>query len=183
MVTDFGAHHIDIVHWALDMDTSGPVKFENVSATLPNVDDLYNTATGFHFEAIYKDGTRMTVADDRSSTGEILFEGEDGKSILVTRDALTMTPTDLRREKIKDDEIKLYESRDHVKNFIDCIYSGKPTVAPIEAAHRTITVSHLANIAIRGGIQSFDWDPAKEQSSDTKINADLDRPMRAPYAI
>ncbi|MFT4640035.1 MAG: putative dehydrogenase [Verrucomicrobiales bacterium] len=110
MVTDFGAHHIDIVQWALDMDTSGPVKFENFSATLPDKSELYNTATSFHFEAIYKDGTRMIVADDRSSTGEILFEGEDGKSILATRDALTMTPTELRREKIQDNEIKLQTS-------------------------------------------------------------------------
>ncbi|MGY8686379.1 MAG: hypothetical protein ACKVHP_01370 [Verrucomicrobiales bacterium] len=68
-------------------------------------------------------------------------------------------------------------------NFIDCIYNGKPTVAQIEAAHRTISVSHLANIAIRSGIKAFDWDPAKEQSSDAKINAGLDRPMQAPYAI
>ena len=183
MVTDFGAHHIDIVHWALGMDESGPVKIENISATLPKADVLYNTATDFHFECVYADGTRMTVDDDRSSTGEILFEGEDGKSILVTREALTMTPTELRREKIKKDEIKLYESRGHVKNFIDCIYSGKPTVAPIEAAHRTISVSHLANIGIRKGISAFDWDPAKEQSSNETVNVGLDRPMRAPYAI
>ena len=50
MVTDFGAHHIDIVHWALGMDESGPVEFENISATLPKADALYNTATDFHFE-------------------------------------------------------------------------------------------------------------------------------------
>ena len=183
MVTDFAAHHIDIVQWALGMDDSGPVKFENIKGTLPAADELYNTATGFHFECVYADGTRMTVDDDRSSTGEILFEGEDGKSILVTRDALTMTPSELRREKIKDDEIKLYESRGHVENFIDCIYSGQPTVAPIEAAHRTITISHLANIGIRNGIAAFDWDPSKEQSSNPTVNSWLERPMRAPYAI
>ncbi len=183
MVTDFGAHHFDIVHWALDMDASGPVKFENVSATLPAPGDLYNTATSFRFECLYKDGVRMTVSDDRSSTGSILFEGEGGKSILVTRDELKMTPVELRREKIKDDETKLYESRSHERNFIDCVYSGKPTVAPIEAAHRTISVAHLANIAIRNGIKSFDWDPTKEQSTDAAINAGLDRPMRSPYQV
>ena len=35
MVTDFGAHHIDIVQWALDMDASGPVRFRNLGARSP----------------------------------------------------------------------------------------------------------------------------------------------------
>lgn len=181
MVTDFGAHHFDIVQWALGMDESGPVKFTDIKATLPASSEIYNTATSFQFTYHYADGTPVHVSDDRSSTGSILFEGEDGKSILVTRDALTMTPNELRREKIQDDEIKLYESRGHVRNFLDCIYSGEPTVAPIEAAHRTVSIAHLANIGIRQGISSFDWDPAKEQSSNAKINAHLDREAREPY--
>ena len=182
MVTDFGAHHIDIVHWALDMDSSGPTKIEKISGTLPKATELYNTASDFHFECLYGD-KRMVVSSDRSSTGGIVFEGEGGKSIHVTRDSLEMTPTELRREKIGDDEIKLYESRDHVKNFIECIYSGKPTVAPIEAAHRTITVSHLANIGMRLGKGSIDWDPKTERSTDAEVNRRLSRPMRAPYAL
>lgn len=181
MVTDFGAHHIDIVHWALDMDASGPSRVENISGTLPDAKALYNTATAFHFECLYGD-TRMIVSDEQSSTGAIVFEGEGGKSIRVTRDSLEMTPKELRREKIGDDEIKLYESRDHVRNFVDCVYSGKPTVAPIEAAHRTITVSHLANIGIRLGKEAFDWDPKTERSTDEAVNAALTRPARAPYA-
>lgn len=183
MVTDFGAHHIDIVQWALGMDASGPVKFEKVEANLPDPKALYNTATDFHFEATYANGTRLIIDDDRSSTGKITFEGEDGKWIEVSRDSLKMNPTELRREKIQDDEVKLYESRDHVKNFIDCVFSGEPTVAPIEASHRTISVAHLANIAIRGGVAEFDWDPKAETSSNETINAGLDRPTRAPYGI
>ncbi|MEM7385400.1 MAG: Gfo/Idh/MocA family oxidoreductase [Verrucomicrobiota bacterium] len=181
MVTDFGAHHIDIVHWALGMDESGPVKLEKIQGKLPEVKELYNTATEFHFEAVYGNGTRVVVDNEVSSTGRIIFHGEDGKSITVTRDNLEMTPAALRREKIREDEVKLYESTNHVGNFIDCVYSGKPTVAPIEAAHRTITVAHLANIGIRTGKASFVWDPDKEKSTDEEVNHHLDRPAREAY--
>jgi predicted dehydrogenase len=166
MVTDFGAHHIDIVHWALDMDESGPVSFENIKAELPAPTDLWNTAKTFSFECVYADGSRMFVSD----VTEFKASG-------IT------TPPELRGERIKDGEVKLYKSANHEANFIDCIYSGKPTIAPLEAAHRTITVSHLANLAIRHGIANFKWDPKTEKSDNDVINAGLCRAMRAPWSL
>jgi predicted dehydrogenase len=184
MVTDFGAHHIDIVHWALGMDESGPVEFENIKAELPNKDELWNTATKFSFDAVYADGNRMSVFDvaDFKASG-ITFVGEGDKTLFTSRGVMTTTPKELRGEKIKEGEVKLYESRDHEKNFIDCIYSGKPTVAPLEAAHRTITVAHLANLAIRNGVTKFKWDPKTEKSDNDTINAGLSRAMRAPWSL
>ncbi len=165
MVTDWGAHHIDIVQWALGMDESGPVKFENIKGELPDQKALYNTPEKYHFEAIYADGLRMTVQDnggDNNKTG-ITFHGESGKSIFVKRGTLRIEPRELARVKIGEGETRLYESKDHYRNFIDSVYSGEPTAAPIEAAHRTITVAHLANLAMRLGKTGLKWDPKTEK--------------------
>ncbi len=181
MVTDIGAHHIDIAQWALGMDESGPVKFENLTATLPPATDLYNTATAFHFACVYANGVRMEVSDQFE--GGLTFLGEGGKSIAITRGKLVTNPPELRAQKLKDGEIKLYESKQHERNFIDCIYSGQPTVAPIEAAHRTISIAHLANLGLRNGISSFAWNPETEKSDHDAINAGLSRPLRAPWSL
>jgi len=182
MVTDWGAHHLDIVQWALGMDGSGPVRIEVRSARLPPEGDVYNTATDFDFDAIYANGVRVNVAND--SKDGITFEGEGGRSLFVNRDKVETTPKELIRDRIKDGEIRLYESRLHERNFVDCIYSGAETITPIEVGHRSISVSHLGNIAIRLGRSALDWDPVKERFiNDAQADAMLHRPMRAPYAI
>ena len=95
-----------------------------------------------------------------------------------------MNPADLRKEKIRDNEVHLYKSKLHERNFVDCIYDGKPTITPAEVSHRSITVGHLANIAIRLGRERIAWDPAAEKVvNDPAANAMLTRPMRAAYAI
>lgn len=182
MITDWGAHHLDIVQWALGQDAGGPVRIENIQADLPPQTEIYNTPAHYAFDAVYADGTRVSVSD-RNPNG-ILFEGEDGKSIFVSRDKLQFNPVELRQEKIRPDEIHLYESRVHEANFVDCIYSGEPTAAPAEVSHRAITISHLANIAIRLGRSQLQWDPVTERIvNDSAANEMLSRPMRREYAV
>jgi predicted dehydrogenase len=181
-ITDFGAHHLDIVQWALGTDDSGPIAIENVVATLPPPTDLYDTATDFEFDAVYGNGVRVNVSN--RNRGGILFEGEGGKSIFVSRRVLEMKPNELRKDEIGEGEIHLYQSKLHERNFIDCIYDGKPTIAPAEVGHRSITIAHLANIAIRLGRSGLRWDPVAEQVIDDSVtNAMLSRPMRQPYAV
>ncbi len=184
MITDWGAHHIDIVQWALDMDGSGPVEFRDLRADLPAPGALYNTAKTFHFECVYANGVVMTVDDESVGPNGITFEGENGRTIFVSREQLVFKPEELRKEKIRDNEIRLYESNNHQRNFIDCVYSGKPTVSPIEAAHRSISVAHLANIALRLGRKRLPWDPATERvPNDAEANGMLGRAMRAPWKL
>jgi len=182
MITDWGAHHLDIVQWALDADAGGPVRVEIRHAVLPPADAVYNTVPEYDFDVVYASGLRVNVSDKHPNG--ILFEGEDGRTIFVNRDRLETTPEELRRERIRAGEVHLYESRLHERNFVDCISSAAPTVTPIEVSHRAISISHLANIAIRLGRSSLAWDPAAERVvDDDAANALLDRPMRRAYAV
>jgi predicted dehydrogenase len=181
-ITDWGAHHLDIVQWALGQDATGPVAIENIDAHLPLQSDVYNTPEHYEFDAVYADGTRVNVSD--AHPNGILFEGENGKSIFVSRGKLQFTPDAMRQEKIRAEETHLYVSNVHERNFVDCIYNREPTAAPIEASHRAITISHLANIAIRLGREEIKWDPRTERVvNDERANTMLSRPMRKPYAV
>lgn len=181
LITDWGAHHLDILQWALGTDASGPVRIENVVATLPSPDRIYNTATDFSFDVVYASGVRANVSNKHRNG--LLFTGENDRTIFVSRGVLESKPDELRREKIGPGEIRLYESNLHERNFIDHIYDAKPPISPAEVGHRSITIAHLANIAIRLGRSSLRWDPAAERfPDDAEANKLLSRPMRRAYA-
>lgn len=181
-VTDFGAHHLDIVQWALDRDRSGPVEFFNFQATWPEPGSLYTTPPKFSFEYRYDDGTLVQVADKMDFGSGIAFEGERG-SLTTVRGGLKIEPAELRRP-LGDDDVRLYESKDHFRNFIDAIQDGVAPAAPVETAHRSITIAHLANIGLRLGRKTLRWDPAAERVlGDDEADAMRSRPMRAPWRL
>jgi len=55
-------------------------------------------------------------------------------------------------------------------------------IAPAEIAHRSITMSHLGNVAMKLN-QDLEWDPKTEQIlNNDKANSMLTRTMREPWA-
>jgi predicted dehydrogenase len=181
-ITDFGAHHLDIVQWALGQDESGPVEFFDLKAEWPAPGSLYNTAPKFSFAYRYADGTTVRVMDKQDFGAGISFEGENG-TVLCNRGKLQITPDSLRKP-LAEGDVRLYESKDHFRNFIDAIRDGVKPAAPIEYAHRSITIAHLANIGLRLHREKVRWDPVKEQiMDDAAAAAMLTRPMRGPWQL
>lgn len=67
--------------------------------------------------------------------------------------------------------------------FAEAIKLRKKSGGHAEAAHRTITNIHLANIAIRTG-RTLHYDPVKEQIiGDEEANRLVNQPMRAPWRL
>ena len=160
MITDWGAHHCDIVQWALGKDSSGPVLVENFKSDMPARKEIFNTAANYSFEYVYEEGTRVFVSN--KFPNGIRFVGEKGKEIFVCRGKLEMKPKEMIRQKLTESEVHLYKSGQHERNFIDCIYSGKPTITTCEIGHRSISIAHLANIGLRLGRKQIKWDPVNE---------------------
>lgn len=178
-ITDWGGHHPDIAQWGMGTELTGPIEIRNATGRWAD-DGLYNTAVDFTFEAIYENGVRMVISN--RTRGGVTFEGADG-SIWVNRGAIESKPGDLVYSDITDRELHLYKSDDHFRNFIDCVLSRKEPVAPIEQAHRSITIAHLGNIALKLG-RNIRWDPVAERAvNDDEANRMLSRPMRAPWSL
>ncbi|MEN6535934.1 MAG: gfo/Idh/MocA family oxidoreductase, partial [Bryobacteraceae bacterium] len=131
--------------------------------------------------AIYKSGVRMVISS-RARSG-VTFEGTEG-SIWVDRGYLESKPDPtLIYSDIADNEIHLYKSENHYENFIDCVLSRKEPIAPVEHGHRSITIAHIGNIALRLG-RNLKWDPVAERIlNDDEANRMLSRPMRAPWSL
>ena len=178
-VTDFGAHHLDIAQWGLGMDSSGPVSIREPKAKYAE-HPIYDTATEFYFECEYASGVRL-ICSDKERPG-VVFEGSDGWA-WANRGTHEASSRDIISEPTGGGEVQLYRSANHVTNFVDSCFSRKPTVAPIEAAHRSVSIAHLANISLLTG-RSLRWDPAIERVADDKgANAMLERPYRKPWAL
>lgn len=181
-LTDWAGHHIDIAHWGLGLDYTGPVEIEG-RGVYPK-DGIYNAPTEYKFTCIYENGLTMIVANDQQQPmgmGTVWY-GEDGW-IHVKRGKLEASSEKILKEVIGPDEIKLYDSRDHQQNFLDCVRSRKKTITPIDIAHRSISVALLGEIAMLTE-RKLRWDPEKEVFlNDDEANRMLSRPMRSPWHL
>jgi predicted dehydrogenase len=181
-LTDWAGHHVDIAHWGLGLDRTGPVEIEG-KGVYPK-EGLYDAPTQYKFTCKYANGLTMIVANDRQQPKGMgaMWYGEKGW-IHVNRGGLNAEPKSVLDEVIGPDEIKLYESRDHQGNFLDCVKSRKETITPVEIAHRSISVGLLGEIAMLTG-EKLKWDPDKEifLNSD-QANRLLSRPMRSPWHL
>lgn len=181
-VTDWGGHHPDIAQWGMDTEHTGPVAIKNAKGTFPPSDALWNTATEYSFECEYANGVRLIVADTTKHKMGVTFEGTDGW-IYVKRGLIDANPKSLLKEVIGPDEIHLYKSAQHFRNFIDCVISRDEPIAPCEVAHRSISIAHLGNIAMLLG-RDLKWNPAMEQFiGDPSAQWMLNRPYRSPWKL
>ncbi len=177
-LTDWGGHHPDIAQWGMDTEYTGPVKIQNAKASCL-LHPVWNTAAEFYFEAIYKNGVKLIVSS-KEEFGGVKFEGTEG-SVWSSRGQHGASSPELLDTVIGNDEVHLYKSDNHFRNFIDCVYSRKETAAPAEKAHRSITIAHLGNIAMILN-QDLEWDPDTEKFiNNENANRMLSRPMRAPW--
>jgi hypothetical protein len=130
----------------------------------------------------YRSGVKVycNQGPDRKNGTE--FEGEQGV-IYVNRGKLESTPAEILSKPLTDEDVRLYESRNHLDNWYECIKSRKTPICDVEVGHRSATVCHLGNIACRLG-RRIVWNPEKEEiSGDTEAAAMLMYEYRAPWRL
>ena len=178
---DWIGHHVDIAHWGLDFDRTGPSEIDG-TGEFPR-DGLWNTAGKYRLTAKYPNGIIMTIAgghgDIRDGTKWI---GPDGW-VWVTRGKIDAEPKSLLEEKFGPNDIHLFRSPGHQRNFLDCVKSRKETLTPCETAHRSATPGHLGAIAMKLG-RKIRFNPQTEEIiNDATAASLLGRPMRAPWHL
>ena len=179
-LTDWAGHHIDIAHWGLDLERTGPVEIEG-KGEYPK-DGIYDVPMTYKFTCKYANGIVMTVANNKQIPQGTKWTGDKGW-VYVKRGKLDADPKSVLDEVIGPNEIHLYESRDHKQNFLDCVKNRKETIAPAEVGHRSISVGLLGEIAMLTE-EKLKWDPDKELFiNNERANRYLSRPMRSPWHL
>jgi len=181
MITGWGSHHLDIAHWGMGTEFTGPIEVEG-RAEFPK-DGLWDVHGDFHIEYTYANGVKMIAADEKVHKNGVRFEGDKGW-IFVTRGAIDAEPKSLLQETIGPGETKLYVSNYHKGNFYECVKSRAETIAPVEVAHRSCSACLLGDIAMRTGLK-LKWDPARERfvDNDPVATKMLSRTMRSPWRL
>lgn len=180
-MTNFGAHHLDIAQWGLGMDHSGPISTEGTAEFHP--EKWYETTMNCRFTHTYANGAKVIVGQlQKDIPGGCTFIGTKGK-IFVDRSKIVSTPDDILKEPLADNVERLYKSKNHHQNFLDCIKSRELPICDVEIGHRSATVCHLGNIAARLG-RKIQWDPVNETIvDDSEAAAMVSRPYRAPWKL
>ncbi|HOC19451.1 MAG TPA: hypothetical protein PKK95_14355, partial [Vicinamibacterales bacterium] len=174
-------HHLDIAHWGMDFERTGPVKISG-TGEFPT-SGIYNAARRYWVDAVYADGTPFVLAGGYPEIQSGAKWIGDRGWVWVDRGGFEAEPAHLVNEVIGPNETRLYRSRDHFQNFLDCVRSRALTIAPAEVAHRSASVGHLGVLAIETG-RTIRWDPATETiQDDPGAERLLSRAYRAPYQL
>lgn len=162
MMTDWGAHHNDIMQWGLGMDGSGPIAIE--SRGVRNFG--HNCYNAFQdFDVLYTYPGNITVHCSNKGENGVTFEGENG-TIFVSRGVIRASDPAILDEPLPATATKLYASNDHAMNFVEGMRTGKECICTSEVGHRSVSVCHLGNISMRLAGRRLEWDPVKERFKD-----------------
>lgn len=192
MITGWGVHHIDIAHWGMNTELTGPIEVE-ATASFPDK-GLWTVHGDYEAKMRYANGVDMYL-NSKNPNG-VKFEGSDGW-IFVTRGNVGVTASDpggaagqkaftasdpkILTSVIGKNEINLYDSPEQHQNWLECIQNKKPTISPAEVAHRSCSACLVAHAAMKTNGKLY-WDPKKEMFKDNvEANKHLSRPQRFPY--
>jgi predicted dehydrogenase len=190
VMTDWGAHHMDVAYWALDLENSGPLTIDGTRTKLPNIANGYNTPKHPIVQYTLPGDVVLDVVADYEG---VMFEGESG-TIFVNRGRITGKPIEQQnadnglKEKTMAAVTELFKGNtakmgDHMGNFFEAFKLGKHPISDVAGQHRAVSACHLGNISIRLA-RKLTWDAAKEDFvGDSEASAMLKREPREPYGF
>jgi predicted dehydrogenase len=182
-LTDWAGHHVDIAHWGLGLEYTGPVEIEG-RGVYPT-QGIYDVPKAYKCRCRYANGVEMIVANDQQLPKGMgtAWYGDRGWIHVDRGNRLLASDPAILRETLGPNEIHLYRSDNHHGNFLECVRSRRQTITPAEVAHRSISVGLLCEIAMRTG-RTLRWDPQTETlQNDPEASRLLSRPLRSPWTL
>jgi predicted dehydrogenase len=211
LMTNWGAHSVDMVQLALGRDDSGPVEVRTVKPkSVKGLAESWKDKTPYDLTEVSLSKSQRSSSDSQPSDERrywpvemryadgvelkfvhgpdfIRFHGERG-ILKMRRNSFETTPSTLISNDSLAEDAKKWQgdghvARPHLENWLAAIRTEATLNAPAEAGHRTATICHLANI-VRELNRPLRWNPETEQfAADNQANRLLDRPRRKGFEL
>jgi predicted dehydrogenase len=197
MITNWGAHHVDIAQWALAAELSGPSTIEARATFMTN--DVWTVHHTYHVEMAYPNGVQLIL--DTAYPNGIRFEGTQGwvfcargaeqvtasdpnAATANARKALDASDPTLLTAPYGPDAKRWPASEDHYLDWLEAIAKRADPIAPVDQASRSLQACAAAWIGMKLG-RKITWDAAKEQfAGDADASALRTRkPRSAKYDV
>ena len=178
MITDWGAHHIDIAQWGLGTDNSGPIE-----ARPPQDWKKWGSKRGA--QLVYSNGSTVT----HNNGFGVHFQGTDGEvKVNRGRFAFTHKGKEITKFEKRGDgslgsalqkaekgfldnaKIKLYKSNHHIRDFLSCVESREKPITNEIIGARSAICCHLMNQAYYNG-KIIKWNPESNAFADKSGNS------------
>jgi predicted dehydrogenase len=175
MITNWGAHHMDIAHWGMGMELGGPTTIDAKASFMTG--DVWTVHHTYHVEMLYPNGVQLIM--DNAFPNGIRFEGTDGW-VFCARGSAKVTASDPGsadqadgRKSLDASDLRLLTapygasdkrwpaSADHYLNWLEAVAARRDPIAPVDQAARSLEACAAAWIGMKLG-RKLTWDPAKE---------------------
>ena len=193
MITNWGAHHVDIAQWAMGQELGGPLTVESNAEFMHG--DVWTVHTRYQVEMKYP-GNVQVLLDNKFENG-LRFEGDEGW-VFCARSEEKMTASDpttpagIQQLKplqasnprilvpLDGNAIRWMPSRTHHGNWLESIVANRQPVAPIQQSARSLEACAAAWISMKLK-RKLVWDATTEMfPGDDAANALRRRTSRKP---
>jgi predicted dehydrogenase len=187
MMTDWGVHHIDIVLWAMKVESPERV---NCLGDKFVVEDIWDAPDAFQATWRFPDflmhyclrgQSNFPHQLSRPSGHGIAFHGTDG-TLLLDRNGYDLYEEKNLKHPVESVGPTPQDGPWH-RTFVDCVKEKRLAPVDIEQSHQATVCSHLGNIAYHTQ-RTIRWDGQNERiPGDDEAAAMLSRPRRAGYEL
>ena len=175
MISNWGAHLMGIAQWGHNSEYTGPVSVEG-SGDFDK--GLWNTMNRFDVKYQFADEVEVFFKIERPY---VRFEGTEGWVEIEYPNKLTASSQAILDSEIGSNKLQFRDLPSDKEDFLMAIKANKPSLEPLETAHRTISMCQLGLISISTG-SKLTWDPEKERIiGDNAASTMLDIPIREKY--
>ena len=175
MISSWGGHIVSIMQWGNNTEYTGPVEIEG-SGDFDK--GLWNTMNRFDIRYQFGNGVEVFYKIERPY---VRFEGDNGWVEIEYPDKLSASSPEILNTPLGRDEKSFKVELSDKDDFLLAIKENRPTLEPLETAHRAISICQLGLIAVKTG-SKLKWDTVKEDFiGDNAASAMLDIPIREKY--
>lgn len=188
-------HPLGIAQWGNRTDHTSPIRYEG-TGSVP-AEGIFRTLERWDVMCDYENGVKLHMMDMQTAKpivmqyckepwndGDgVVFHGTEGWIGDFKFGTFYASNPKLWKQALKSSDERVYESKGHVRNFIDCVKSRKETVCPVEMAIRCDTIAHMVNVAAQTK-RAITWDPKAEKiTGDAEAAKMITRSCREQWKI